>query len=178
MIKEDSPSSGPGPDTGDSSSPKRESQLYQYMAPQPIYCVDWSWRRDFPFRLAFTSFVEKTQNQITVVQLDEASASLKPVATADHPFPPTKVMWMPYKESDKPDLFASTGDVLRIWEMRGNSIVSRCALNSVCLFLLFFRLLISFPFLFLANAWKRTSGADDLARLELFRPQHYRHLMC
>ena len=42
-------------------------------------------------------------------------------------------MWMPYTNNDKPDLFATTGDYLRIWELKGNSVVNRCVLNSVCI---------------------------------------------
>ena len=115
--------------TGAESSRK---EIYRYRADFPIYSVDWSWRKEFPYRLAFTSLIEGLNNRITLIQLDEPSRTLKAFATVEHPFPPTKVMWMPYHNSDKPDLFATTGDFLRIWELKGGSVISKSVLNSVC----------------------------------------------
>ena len=139
--------------TADSSAPGAESsrkEIYRYRADFPIYSVDWSWRKEFPYRLAFTSLIEGLNNRITLIQLDEPSRTLKAFATVEHPFPPTKVMWMPYHNSDKPDLFATTGDFLRIWELKGGSVISRSVLNSVCT--LFQKRCCSFDFfiLFLA----------------------------
>ena len=34
-----------------------------------------------------------------------------------HPYPPTKIMFMPDKEGAQPDLLATTGDYLRIWQL-------------------------------------------------------------
>ena len=115
--------------SGNESSRK---EIYRYKPGFPIYSVDWSWRKEFPYRLAFTSFMEGLSNRITLIHLDEESRTLKPFATVEHPFPPTKVMWMPYQNSDKPDLFATTGDFLRIWELKNGSVVSKSVLNSVC----------------------------------------------
>ena len=56
-------------------------EIYQYYAGFPVYSVDWSWRKDFPYRLAFTSFMESLNNRITLIQLDEASRTLKPITT-------------------------------------------------------------------------------------------------
>lgn len=106
--------------------------IYTIESPLPIFSVDWSHREDKPFRLAFTSFVEKADNKISIVQLDKEAGKFKLIASADHFYPPTKIMWMPYKGTDKADLFATTGDVLRIWEMKDSGPVNRCVLNSVC----------------------------------------------
>lgn len=119
-------------DQSQASSDSARKEIYRYDAKFPVYSVDWSWRKDFPYRLAFTSLIESLSNRITLIQLDESSRTLRPIATVEHPFPPTKVMWMPYVETDKPDLFATTGDFLRIWELKGGSVVNRCVLNSVC----------------------------------------------
>ena len=34
-----------------------------------------------------------------------------------HPYPATKIMFMPDKEGAQPDLLATTGDFLRIWQL-------------------------------------------------------------
>ncbi|KAH7827806.1 putative WD40 repeat protein [Monocercomonoides exilis] len=105
-------------------------QIYTYEAKLPIFSLDWSTRKEYPYRLVFSTFSEKAVNSLSVIQLDEASRSLKHVASIEHGFPPTKVMWMPYANSDKPDFFACTGDYLRIYEMKSNGIELRSCLNS------------------------------------------------
>jgi WD repeat-containing protein 68 len=41
-------------------------------------------------------------------------------------------MWIPDKEGAKPDLIATTGDYLRLWEVNANNeIKSKCLLNNV-----------------------------------------------
>lgn len=133
------PKASPSASTDQSQATTESSrkEIYRYNAGFPVYSVDWSWRKDFPYRLAFTSFIESLNNRITLIQLDESNRTLKPITTVEHPFPPTKVMWMPYCNTDKPDLFATTGDFLRIWELKGSSVINRCVLNSVCQIKLF-----------------------------------------
>lgn len=116
---------------GDQRQKHKQQKIYTYESNLPVFSIDWSQRKDQQFRLAFSSFKEKTPNKITVVQLDENANELKQIASVEHNFPPTKVMWMPYSETDKADLFASTGDALRIWEMKDGTAVNRCTLNSV-----------------------------------------------
>lgn len=41
-------------------------------------------------------------------------------------------MWIPDKEGTRPDLLATTGDYLRLWEVTGSGeIKSKCLLNNV-----------------------------------------------
>ncbi|KAK2952799.1 putative WD40 repeat protein [Blattamonas nauphoetae] len=105
-------------------------ELYTFDAMVPVYSVDWSWRTSAPFRLAYTTFTENTANTVNVIRLDEEKRELVSVASAPHHLPPTKLMWMPYKDEDKPDLFATTGDYLRIWEVRDDNIQCKSRLNS------------------------------------------------
>lgn len=113
----------------------KQSQIYTFESNLPVFSISWSQRKDFPFRLAFSSFEEKAANKVTVVQLDENATKLKEISSIPHNYPPTKVMWMPYSGTDKLDLFASTSDVLKIMEMKDGTAVTRCCLNSVCFFL-------------------------------------------
>lgn len=124
-------SSNSANDSGSSGADSSKKEIYTYNCSFPVYSVDWSWRKENPYRLAFTSFTENLTNKITLIKLDESSRTLKNLATVEHQFPPTKIMWMPYGQSDRPDLFATTGDYLRIWELKGSSVVNRCILNSV-----------------------------------------------
>lgn len=46
-------------------------------------------------RLAIGSFVEEYNNKVQVISLDEDSAEFVPKSTFDHPYPTTKIMWIP-----------------------------------------------------------------------------------
>ena len=37
--------------------------------------------------------------------------------TFDHPFPATKLMFIPDKEGNRPDLLATSADYLRVWQV-------------------------------------------------------------
>ena len=49
----------------------------------------------YRFRLAIGSFVEEYNNKVQVISLDEDSAEFSPKSTFDHPYPTTKIMWIP-----------------------------------------------------------------------------------
>eukprot|EP00826_Nyctotherus_ovalis_P034578 TRINITY_DN2896_c0_g1_i21.p1 TRINITY_DN2896_c0_g1~~TRINITY_DN2896_c0_g1_i21.p1 ORF type:complete len:259 (-),score=44.82 TRINITY_DN2896_c0_g1_i21:207-983(-) len=46
----------------------------------------------------------------------------------DHPYPPTKIMWVPDYNGVMPDLFATSGEYLRLWEI--NSATGGVALRA------------------------------------------------
>ena len=48
-----------------------------------------------------------------------------------HPFPATKIMFMPDKESNRPDLLATTADYLRLWHLTEDGVVLQKLLNNV-----------------------------------------------
>jgi hypothetical protein len=45
--------------------------------------------------LAIGSFVEEYNNKVQVISLDEDSAEFSAKSTFDHPYPTTKIMWIP-----------------------------------------------------------------------------------
>jgi hypothetical protein len=47
------------------------------------------------FRLALGSFVEEYNNKVQVVSLDEDTSEFSAKSTFDHPYPTTKIMWIP-----------------------------------------------------------------------------------
>ena len=52
-----------------------------------------------------------------IVGLDEDSADFKPCSIFDHPYPCTKIMWIPDPKGVFPDLLATSGDYLRLWRV-------------------------------------------------------------
>ena len=62
--------------------------------------------------------------QVQLVGLDEESSEFICRNTFDHPYPTTKLMWIPDTKGVYPDLLATSGDYLRVWR------VSRCLTGS------------------------------------------------
>jgi WD repeat-containing protein 68 len=108
-----------------------EEKPYIYTSNDYLYSLDWDWKQPNQGRIAFTSYIEGLSNKINIIKLDESSNSLKPVMSALHDYPPTKIMWSPCTSSDKPDLLATTGDALRIWNVTDTEIKEKSKLNSV-----------------------------------------------
>lgn len=77
------------------SGPPKRKEIYKYEAPWPLYSMNWSVRPDKRFRLALGSFVEEYNNKVQVVSLDEDTSEFVAKSTFDHPYPTTKIMWIP-----------------------------------------------------------------------------------
>ena len=77
------------------STPVKRKEIYKYEAPWPLYGMNWSIRPDKRFRLALGSFVEEYNNKVQIVMLDEESGDFTMRSTFDHPYPTTKIMWIP-----------------------------------------------------------------------------------
>lgn len=98
------------------------------------------------YRVAVGSFIEEYANKIQILQRrdvhgggsalpsDAAAAAAPPsgdgsggggppgqqfqcLSEFDHPYPATKIMWSPDQATAAPDLLATTGDYLRVWEV-------------------------------------------------------------
>jgi WD repeat-containing protein 68 len=114
-----------------SNTNENDSKLWTYTHTCPIYSLDWDWKLPNTGRIVFSTYVEGMNNKINILKLDENTKSLKLTHSADHGYPPTKVMWAPTTKPEFPDLIASTGDSLRIWEVSEDGIKTKCTLNSV-----------------------------------------------
>lgn len=77
------------------SGPPKRKEIYKYEAPWPLYSMNWSVRPDKRFRLALGSFVEEYNNKVQIVSLDEDTSEFVAKSTFDHPYPTTKIMWIP-----------------------------------------------------------------------------------
>lgn len=61
-------------------------------------------------------------SQVQLVGLDEESSEFICRNTFDHPYPTTKLMWIPDTKGVYPDLLATSGDYLRVWRVSKSSL--------------------------------------------------------
>ncbi|KAF9587102.1 hypothetical protein IFM89_039685 [Coptis chinensis] len=104
------------------SGQERSENLFTYDSPYPIYAMAFSSCDDnskSQHRIATGSFLEDLNNKVDILSFDEETLAFKthPNLSFDHPYPPTKLMFHPSKPNS-PDLLASSGDFLRLWEIK------------------------------------------------------------
>ncbi|XP_008797649.2 WD repeat-containing protein LWD1-like [Phoenix dactylifera] len=102
-----------------SEEQQKRSEIYTYEAPWHIYAMNWSVRRDKKYRLAIASLLEQFPNRVEIVQLDDSTGEIRsdPALSFEHPYPPTKTMFVPDRDCLRPDLLATSADFLRIWRI-------------------------------------------------------------
>ena len=62
--------------------------------------------------------------------MDEDSSEFSSKSTFDHPYPTTKIMWIPDSKGIYPDLLATSGDYLRDWRAGEPETKLECLLNN------------------------------------------------
>jgi len=107
-----------------------KSEIYTHKASWLVYAANWSNRQDKPYRLAVGSFKEAFTNKVDVVQLNPTTGLFEVKASFDHAYPATKIMWIPDKVGNKPDLMATTGDFLRVWKVSESTVENKSLLNN------------------------------------------------
>lgn len=112
--------------------PPKRAEIYTYEAPWQIYGMNWSVRSDKKFRVAIGSFIEEFRNKVEIVQLNDETGKFvaDPKLSFNHPYPTTKIMFIPDKDGQKPDLMATTGDYLRIWQICEDRVQLKSELNN------------------------------------------------
>ncbi|XP_020203796.1 protein TRANSPARENT TESTA GLABRA 1 [Cajanus cajan] len=97
-----------------------------YESPYPIYGMAFS--PTHPHRMALGSFIEEYTNRVDILSFHAETLSLTPHPglSFDHPYPPTKLMFHP----SSPDLLATSGDFLRLWELREASVDALSLFNN------------------------------------------------
>ncbi|KAL2653360.1 hypothetical protein R1flu_021488 [Riccia fluitans] len=97
--------------------PANQSPTFE--AAWPIYALNWTSRRDKRFRLGIGSYLEESKNRVDIIQFDERTGEFRADENykIEHPYPVTKLMFVPDNEGTKSDLMATTGDHLRIWQI-------------------------------------------------------------
>jgi WD repeat-containing protein 68 len=106
-----------------SQSISKRKEIYTYTAPWLMYGMNWSVRADQRFRLAVGSFEEEYSNSVRIIQLDDETHQFNEIGQFEHPYPATKIMWMPDPNGARRDMLATTGDYLRLWSVVDNKSV-------------------------------------------------------
>lgn len=111
----------------------RSENSVTYDSPYPLYATAFSSsssssRSPHHHRIAVGSFIEEYNNRVDILSFDEETLTLKPNPNLsfEHPYPPTKLMFHPNPSASaaarkSSDLLASSGDYLRLWEIRDNN---------------------------------------------------------
>jgi WD repeat-containing protein 68 len=101
------------------------------LAQWPIYSLAWSVRHDKNSRLAIGSFLEDYSNKVELLQFnhDTSDFATDSRLVFDHPYAPTNLMFFPSEDAMNPDLIATSGDYLRLWEIHDDRIELKALLN-------------------------------------------------
>ncbi|KAF0978559.1 hypothetical protein FDP41_002379 [Naegleria fowleri] len=110
-------------------SSSSQKEIYTYHADWMIYSTSWSVRRDYPFRLAIGSFIEEYRNKVDIIQLNTDRLVLERVAQFEHPYPATKIQFHPSSSTSNLDLIATSGDYLRLWQLKDHSTINNNTTN-------------------------------------------------
>ncbi|KAL7102645.1 hypothetical protein ACP275_08G131500 [Erythranthe tilingii] len=123
---------GGDPDKDGSGEQQRRTEIFTYEAPWDIYAMNWSVRSDKKYRLAVASLLEQYSNRVQIVQLDNSTGEIRPdpALSFDHPYPPTKLVFIPDKECQRPDLLATSSDFLRLWQISDSGMELKSLLNN------------------------------------------------
>ncbi|XP_004303529.1 PREDICTED: WD repeat-containing protein LWD1-like [Fragaria vesca subsp. vesca] len=113
------------------SPAEKKPGVYTYVSQWPIYSLAWSARHDKPSRLAIGSFIEDYSNKVELVQFNSSTSDFTTDNRLifDHPYAPTNLMFFPSDAATNPDLIATSGDYLRIWEIHDDRIELKSLLN-------------------------------------------------
>ncbi|KAF3951244.1 hypothetical protein CMV_023083 [Castanea mollissima] len=127
------------------SQHQHQQNSITHEAPYPLYslAISPSPTRSHHYRIAVGSFIETYNNRVDILSFDPETLSLKPLHPSlsfDHPYPPTKLMFHPTATTSSssssspsnpnPNLLASSGDFIRLWDLRDHSIEPLCVLNN------------------------------------------------
>ncbi|XP_073224481.1 protein TRANSPARENT TESTA GLABRA 1 [Cicer arietinum] len=116
----------------------RSDNSVTYDSPYPLYAMAFSSNPNSQQqqRIAVGSFIEEYTNRIDILSFNPDTLSIKPQPSLsfDHPYPPTKLMFHPSTHSSllktSSDLLATSGDYLRLWEVRENSVEALSLFNN------------------------------------------------
>ncbi|CDW52031.1 DDB1 and CUL4 associated factor 7 [Trichuris trichiura] len=125
---------------------QKRKEVYRYESPWNLYAMNWSIRPDQKFRIAVGSFIEEYSNKVSgrlfdqfldtaarvqIIQLDEEAGEFINTAQFDHPYPATKLMWIPDVRGQCSDLLATSADYLRVYRLSSDGVTMECLLNNL-----------------------------------------------
>lgn len=118
--------------SGHHESHPRSEGLVTYESPHPIYAIAISASSSHSprsNRFAVGSFIEEYNNRVDLITFDEDTLTFRPHPSLSftHPYPPTKLMFHPNPSASQ---LASSGDFLRLWDVRDTSVEPLSVLKS------------------------------------------------
>ncbi|XP_057438855.1 WD repeat-containing protein LWD2-like [Lotus japonicus] len=115
-----------------SQTEKSQEGIHTYAAQWPIFSIAWSLRRDKTPRLAIGSYLEDYANKVELVHFNHddttSNFTTDPRLILDHPYAPTNTMFFPSEDTTNPDLIATSGDIIRLWEIQEDKIQLKSSL--------------------------------------------------
>lgn len=110
---------------------ERKSGVHTYIAQWPIYALAWSLRQDKPHRFAIGSFLEDYSNKVELVHFNHTTSDFTTNNRLlfDHPYAPTNLTFFPSESTANPDIIATSGDYLRLWQIHDDRIELKSLLN-------------------------------------------------
>ncbi|CAD8076226.1 unnamed protein product [Paramecium sonneborni] len=95
---------------------ENQNQIFTFKAPWSIYAMGFQSKPTPQSRIAIGSMIEDIQNEVYILQLDKEQEAFFKKAKFNHRYAPTKVLWIPDVEGKYPDLLATSGENLKVWE--------------------------------------------------------------
>lgn len=103
----------------------KKREVYRFQSDWLVSSLAWSNEFGQEFNLAISSYIEDYNNYVKIIRLakDAYEQELEDVTTFIHPYPATKILWIPRPINSLnplPQLIATTADYLRLWRVREN----------------------------------------------------------
>lgn len=110
----------------DNKSGTKKREVYQFQSDWLISSIAWSNVPSESFDLAISSYIEDYTNWVQLVSLekDDFDQEIRRVTSFKHPYPATKILWIPRPADSKqqlPQLLATSADYLRLWRVEEGS---------------------------------------------------------
>ncbi|KAI0985025.1 hypothetical protein GJ496_008863 [Pomphorhynchus laevis] len=109
---------------------RNQKEIHTYETSHTLYSLAWSLNSEYPFRMAAASCCQHFQNKISIISLIPTTGMFISHSFIEQTYPPTKIMFIPDNNGLFPDLFATSGEYLRLYSLKRSSSSLECTLNS------------------------------------------------
>ena len=101
--------------------------IYSYQSKLPVYSIAFSTKKNNYLRLALGSLNNSAansgnppENRLEIIELRKDGSKLRRTSKIEQKIPPSKILFFPEHTSANPDLFITSSDTLKIWEILEN----------------------------------------------------------
>lgn len=100
-----------------------QNEVFTYKPPWPLYALSFT---NTQGSFLISSMLEQSTNYIQHLSFNNTTNTIQLQSTANHLYPPTKIMWSPPTIQDQ--LFATSSDCLRLWRFEEGQMIVRAQL--------------------------------------------------